>query len=120
MCSLIFLVCLATKFPGVAVDADWLHQRDWCFSVLFDNPFLHTTTFGGNPLASVLPLATINVPATKISPAQSAEQRLLRSPDVAFITARGISQSSGTRRARAGWPLNLSTTKRGYRFLLVR
>jgi putrescine aminotransferase len=31
------------------------------FSVLFDNPFLHTTTFGGNPLACAAALATINV-----------------------------------------------------------
>ena len=28
---------------------------------LFDNPFLHTTTFGGNPLACAAAIATINV-----------------------------------------------------------
>ncbi len=31
------------------------------FSRLFNNPFLHTTTFGGNPLACAAALATINV-----------------------------------------------------------
>ncbi|MDK3206273.1 aminotransferase class III-fold pyridoxal phosphate-dependent enzyme, partial [Escherichia coli] len=31
------------------------------FSVLFDNPFLNTTTFGGNPLACAAALANINV-----------------------------------------------------------
>ena len=35
-------------------------RRD-VFSRLFDNPFLHTTTFGGNPLACAAALATINV-----------------------------------------------------------
>ncbi|CAF4713966.1 unnamed protein product, partial [Rotaria magnacalcarata] len=28
---------------------------------IFDNPFLHTTTFGGNPLACAAAIATINV-----------------------------------------------------------
>lgn len=31
------------------------------FSRLFDNPFLHTTTFGGNPLACAAAIATFNV-----------------------------------------------------------
>jgi putrescine aminotransferase len=31
------------------------------FSRLFDNPFLHTSTFGGNPMACAAALATINV-----------------------------------------------------------
>jgi putrescine aminotransferase len=42
------------------------------FSRLFDNPFLHTTTFGGNPLACAAALATINVLIEEELPARAA------------------------------------------------
>lgn len=44
------------------------------FSVLFDNPFLHTTTFGGNPLACTAALATINVLLTQNLADRAAQQ----------------------------------------------
>jgi putrescine aminotransferase len=55
------LMCLAKAFGGGVVPAGAVIGRREIFSRLFDNPFLHTSTFGGNPLACAAALATINV-----------------------------------------------------------
>jgi putrescine aminotransferase len=55
------LMCLAKAFGGGVMPAGALVGTKAVFSRLFGNPFLHTTTFGGNPLACAAALATINV-----------------------------------------------------------
>ena len=55
------LMCLAKAFGGGVMPAGAVVGRRDIFSRLFDNPFLHTSTFGGNPLACAAALATINV-----------------------------------------------------------
>ncbi len=55
------LLCLAKAFGGGVVPAGACIGTKAVFSSLFKNPFLHTTTFGGNPLACAAALATINV-----------------------------------------------------------
>ncbi len=55
------IMCLAKAFGGGVVPAGAVVGRREIFSRLFDNPFLHTSTFGGNPLACAAALATINV-----------------------------------------------------------
>ncbi len=55
------LICLAKAFGGGVMPAGSVVGRREIFSRLFDNPFLHTSTFGGNPLACAAALATINV-----------------------------------------------------------
>jgi putrescine aminotransferase len=55
------LMCLAKAFGGGVVPAGAVVGRREIFSRLFDNPFLHTSTFGGNPLACAAALATISV-----------------------------------------------------------
>lgn len=55
------LLCLAKAFGGGVMPAGAVVGRPEVFSRLFDNPFLHTSTFGGNPLACAAALATINV-----------------------------------------------------------
>ncbi|HZV80408.1 MAG TPA: putrescine aminotransferase [Candidatus Binatus sp.] len=55
------IMCLAKAFGGGVIPAGAVIGTKAVFSRLFNNPFLHTTTFGGNPLACAAALATINV-----------------------------------------------------------
>jgi len=55
------LMCLAKAFGGGVMPIGAVVGTKAVFSRIFDNPFLHTTTFGGNPLACAAALATINV-----------------------------------------------------------
>ena len=55
------LMTLAKAFGGGVIPAGAVVGTKAVFSRLFNNPFLHTTTFGGNPLACAAALATINV-----------------------------------------------------------
>jgi putrescine aminotransferase len=55
------LMCLAKAFGGGVMPAGAVVGTKAVFARLFGNPFLHTTTFGGNPLACAAALATINV-----------------------------------------------------------
>jgi putrescine aminotransferase len=55
------IMCLAKAFGGGVMPAGAVIGTKAVFSRLFGNPFLHTTTFGGNPMACAVALATINV-----------------------------------------------------------
>ena len=55
------LMCLAKAFGGGVMPAGAVVGTKAVFSRIFGNPFLHTTTFGGNPLACAAALACINV-----------------------------------------------------------
>ncbi len=65
------ILCLAKAFGGGVVPAGAVIGSRDVFSRLFDNPFLHTTTFGGNPLACAAALATINVLLEEDLPARA-------------------------------------------------
>jgi putrescine aminotransferase len=66
------LLCLAKAFGGGVMPAGAVVGRRDIFSRLFANPFLHTTTFGGNPMACAAALATINVLIEEKLPARAA------------------------------------------------
>ncbi len=55
------ILCLAKALGGGVMPIGATVAMEAVFSKLFDNPFLHTTTFGGNPLACAAALATIDV-----------------------------------------------------------
>ncbi|AMA61887.1 putrescine aminotransferase [Kurthia gibsonii] len=67
------LLALAKAFGGGIMPAGAVVGSEKVFSVLFDNPFMHTTTFGGNPLACAAALATISVLLEDNLPARAAE-----------------------------------------------
>ncbi len=54
------ILCLAKALGGGVMPIGATIATEEVFSVMFDNPFLHTTTFGGNPLACAAALAAIN------------------------------------------------------------
>lgn len=71
------LMCLAKAFGGGVMPAGAVVGRREIFARLFDNPFLHTSTFGGNPMACAAALATINVLIEEKLPQRAAEMGAL-------------------------------------------
>jgi putrescine aminotransferase len=67
------IMCLAKAFGGGVMPAGAVIGRRDVFERLFDNPFLHTSTFGGNPLACAAALATINVLIEERLPERAAK-----------------------------------------------
>jgi putrescine aminotransferase len=67
------ILCLAKAFGGGIIPAGAVVATEEVFSRLFDNPFLHTTTFGGNPLACAAAIATIHVLLEENLPARAKE-----------------------------------------------
>ncbi len=66
------IMCLAKAFGGGIIPAGAVIGTKAVFSRIFKNPFLHTTTFGGNPLACAAALATISVLIEENLPARAA------------------------------------------------
>ncbi len=67
------ILCLAKALGGGVMPVGATVATEAVFSRLFDNPFLHTTTFGGNPLACAAALATIDVLIEEKLPERAAE-----------------------------------------------
>jgi putrescine aminotransferase len=82
------IMCLAKALGGGVMPIGATVATEAVFSKLFANPFLHTTTFGGNPLACAAALATIDV---------VIEERLSERAE-----AMGTYMLEGLRRAVAG------------------
>ncbi len=67
------IICLAKAFGGGVMPAGAIVATEAVFQSLFANPFLHTTTFGGNPLACAAAIATIDVLIEERLPERAAE-----------------------------------------------
>lgn len=55
------IMCLAKSLGGGIMPIGATIATEEVFQDFFPNPFIHTTTFGGNPLACAAAIATINV-----------------------------------------------------------
>ncbi|KKI89815.1 putrescine--2-oxoglutarate aminotransferase [Bacillus sp. SA1-12] len=67
------ILCLAKAFGGGVMPAGAVVAKEKVFKSWFDNPFMHTTTFGGNPLACAAAIATIDVLLEEELPARAGE-----------------------------------------------
>lgn len=67
------ILCLAKAFGGGVMPAGAVIGSEKVFKNLFPDPFVHTTTFGGNPLACAAAIATIDVLLEERLPERAAE-----------------------------------------------
>lgn len=67
------ILCLAKAFGGGIMPAGAIVATEEVFKSFFPNPFIHTTTFGGNPLACAAAIATFNVLIEENLPSRAAE-----------------------------------------------
>ncbi|HWO96678.1 MAG TPA: putrescine aminotransferase [Bacillus sp. (in: firmicutes)] len=67
------IICLAKAFGGGVMPAGAIVAKEKVFKSWFPNPFMHTTTFGGNPLACAAAIATIDVLLEENLPERAAE-----------------------------------------------
>jgi putrescine aminotransferase len=82
------IMCLAKALGGGVMPIGAVLATEAVFSRLFADPFLHTTTFGGNPLACAAAIATIDVLLEERLPERAARM--------------GELMLAGMRRATAG------------------
>ncbi|MGG4040245.1 putrescine aminotransferase [Bacillus smithii] len=67
------ILCLAKAFGGGVMPAGAVVAKEKVFKSWFPNPFMHTTTFGGNPLACAAAIATIDILLEEKLPKRAAE-----------------------------------------------
>lgn len=66
------IICLAKAFGGGVMPAGAIVAKEDVFKSWFPNPFMHTTTFGGNPLACAAAIATIGTLIEESLPERAA------------------------------------------------
>lgn len=68
------ILCLGKALGGGVMPLSAFLSTPKIWKVLEDNPFLHSSTFGGNPLACAAGIAAINVMLEENLPQQAAEK----------------------------------------------
>jgi putrescine aminotransferase len=68
------ILCLGKALGGGVMPLSAFMSTPKIWKVLEDNPFIHSSTFGGNPLACAAGIAAINVMLEEDLPRQAAEK----------------------------------------------
>ncbi len=68
------IMCLAKPLGGGVMPIGAFISTKEIWQEMIPNPFIHTTTFGGNPLACAAAIASINVTLEEKLPEQAAEK----------------------------------------------
>ena len=84
------IMTMGKAFGGAAIPCGNIVVTERVFHAVFANPYLHTTTFGGNPLATAAAIGALHTTIEEDIPAQA--------------TAKGIDLKAGIERLVAQYP----------------
>jgi putrescine aminotransferase len=82
------IMCLAKPLGGGVMPIGAFISTEEIWQEMMPNPFLHSTTFGGNPLACAAAIATINVILEEKLPEQAAEKGAYFLPKLVDLMSR--------------------------------
>jgi putrescine aminotransferase len=82
------IICLAKPLGGGIMPIGAFISTEEIWQEMIPNPFIHTSTFGGNPLACAAAIASINVILEEKLPEQAAEKGAYFIPKLTELTGR--------------------------------
>jgi putrescine aminotransferase len=82
------ILCLAKPLGGGIMPIGAFISTQEIWREMMPNPFIHTTTFGGNPLACAAAIASIHITLDEKLPQQAAEKGAYFIPKLVELTGR--------------------------------
>jgi putrescine aminotransferase len=70
------IMTMGKAFGGAVIPCGNIVVTEHVFHAMFANPYLHTTTFGGNPLATAAAIGALHATLEEDIPGQAAEKGL--------------------------------------------
>jgi putrescine aminotransferase len=68
------IMTMGKAFGGAVIPCGNIVVTERIFSAMFENPYLHTTTFGGNPVATAAAIGALHATLEEDIPRQAAEK----------------------------------------------
>ena len=83
------IMTMGKAFGGAVIPCgNIVRHRQRVFHAMFANPYLHTTTFGGNPLATAAAIGALHATLEEDIPAQAADKGAYLKAEVEGLAAR--------------------------------